>query len=128
MNPDSQEQVIIENQFGIVTSKRVTYFARKNWFSGVSREDVPLKQVVSVRVETGRKIFLGLFLVIIGISLLMAVVGIIPLVLGILMLWGSATVNVVTAGGTSSPVIGWPWQKAEAEAFASALRGQLFSE
>jgi hypothetical protein len=37
-------------------------------------------------------------------------------------------VNVVTAGGTSNPVIGWPWQKQQAEAFASTLRDQLFTE
>ena len=119
---------MINNPFGIVTNKRVTYMAKKGWFSGGRREDVPLKQVVSVRYETSRNIFLGLFYVVVGLLLLLAVIGIIPLVFGILYLWGSPLVNVVTAGGTAAPVSGWPWQKPEAEAFTNALRNQLFSE
>jgi hypothetical protein len=128
MTSDSQEQTIIENGFGIVTNKRVTYMAQKNWFSGGSREDVPIKQVVSVREETSRNIFLGLFYITVGVTLLAVLIGIIPLVLGILLLWGSPRVNVITTGGTSSPVTGWPWQKQLASDFAKALRSQLFSE
>jgi len=128
MTSASPEQTIIDNSFGIVTTKRVTYMAKKSWFSGGRREDVPLKQVVSVRYETSRNIFLGLFYVVLGVLLISFVIGIIPLVFGVLILWGSPLVNVVTAGGTAAPVSGWPWQKQQAEAFTSALRGQLFSE
>jgi hypothetical protein len=128
MTSDSQEQTIIDNGFGIVTNKRVTYMAQKNWFGGGSREDVPIKQVVSVREETSRSIFLGLFCITVGLAWLTILVGIIPLVFGILLLWGSPRVNVITAGGTSSPVTGWPWQKELANDFAKALRSQLFSE
>ncbi len=55
-------------------------------------------------------------------------IGIIPLVVGILFLWGSPKVNIVTTGGSTAPVVGWPWQNQEAQSFADALRGQLFSE
>jgi hypothetical protein len=128
MASSSSEQTIIDNCFGIVTNKRVTYMAKKGWFGGGRREDVPLRQVVSVRYEIERKVFIGLFLIVLGIVLIAIIVGIIPLFLGVLLIWGSPMVNVVTAGGTASPVIGWPWQKGEAEAFTSSLRTQLFSE
>jgi len=128
MTSGSQEQTIIENPFGLVTTKRVTYMAKKSWFSGGSREDVPIKQVVSVRYETSRNIFLGLFYIVLGLLLITFIIGIIPLIFGILILWGSPRVNVITAGGTGAPVSGWPWMKQEAEAFVNALRGQLFSE
>ena len=123
-----KESLVMSNVFGTVTTKRVTYLAQKGWFGGGSREDVPLKQVVSVRHETDRKVFIGLLLIVLGLILLFAIVGVIPLALGALLLWGSPAVNVVTAGGTGKPMIGFPWQKQEAEAFVSALRGQLFSE
>jgi hypothetical protein len=55
-------------------------------------------------------------------------VGIIPLIFGVLLMWGSPTVSVVTAGGTATPVTGLPWQKSEAEAFVNAVHGQLFGE
>ncbi len=102
--------------------------AKKSWFSGGVREDVPLKQIVSVRFETSRAIFGGLVCVALGLALLSFVIGIIPLILGILLLWGSPRVVVVTAGGTAVPVIGWPWQKKQGESFVSALRTQLFSD
>ena len=128
MSSGAAEQTLISNMYGIVTTKRVTYFAKKSWFSGGYREDVPLKQVVSVRYETGRSIFLGLFLIVIGLLLLLFFIGIVPLALGILLLWGSPKVNVITAGGTATPVIGYPWQKQGAEAFVNTLRNQLFDE
>jgi hypothetical protein len=124
----AEENRIIDNRFGLVTSKRVTYYAKKGWFGGGRREDVPLKQVVSVRYEVERKVFWGILLIVIGIISLFAIIGIVPLVLGVLFVWGSPTVNVITAGGTSSPVVGLPWQTQEAEQFANALRQQLFEE
>jgi hypothetical protein len=75
-----------------------------------------------------RKVFGGLLLIVLGIVLITVVVGIIPLIVGILLMWGSPTVNVVTAGGTATPVTGWPWQKSEAEAFVNAVHSQLFGE
>ncbi|PSB53471.1 hypothetical protein [Chamaesiphon polymorphus] len=128
MTSNNPEQTIISTSFGTVTSKRVTYMYNKGWFSGGKREDVPLKQVASVRHETERKIFLGLFYIVLGLVLIAVVIGIIPLVFGIFLLWGSPKVNIVTTGGSTAPVIGWPWQNQEAQSFADAVRGQLFSE
>ena len=128
MTSSSKENVLVDNCFGIVTNKRLTYMAKKGWFSGGRREDVPLKQVVAVRYEMDRKVFGGLLLIVLGIVLITVVVGIIPLIVGILLMWGSPTVNVVTAGGTATPVTGWPWQKSEAEAFVNAVHSQLFGE
>jgi pSer/pThr/pTyr-binding forkhead associated (FHA) protein len=124
----SGEQVIVENFFGTVTNKRVTYFSKKGWLSGKYREDIPLRKVVSVRYSKERSTFKGLFLIVLGFCLLMFGVGIVLLVIGFLMLWGTPAVNVVTAGGTSSPCIGLPWHNRAAEEFVSALRAQLFDE
>ena len=41
------EQTFVENPFGTVTSKRVIYYRAKGWFSGGSREDIPLQHVLS---------------------------------------------------------------------------------
>lgn len=130
MSSGSDEQTIFSNMYGVVTNKRVTYFARKNRISGSSREDIPLKQVVSVRYETGSNILYGVILIIGGLGLfeIFRIVGIILLVIGGLTLWGFPTVNVVTAGGTSNPSVGWPWERDEAEKFVSALRSQIFTE
>jgi len=120
--------------FGTITTKRITYFAKKNWFSGGYREDIPLKQVVSIRHETSRNIFWGLTFLLIGLSCFSGndakyfLVGSVLSLLGGLMLWGSPTVNVVTAGGTQSPATGYPWQRKEAEAFVSSLRNQVFTD
>lgn len=122
------EKIVIDNMFGVVTNKRVTYFANKSWFGGGSREDVPLKQVVSVRYEIQRRLFMGLFLTVVGIAWIREIFGIIPLLFGILFLWGSPRVNVVTSGGTATPVIGWPWQRKQASDFSQSLRRQLFDE
>jgi hypothetical protein len=127
MTAESGEQGVTDTVFGTVTTRRVIYFANKGWFSGGSREDVPLRQVVSVRYEIKRSIFLGLLVTVLGLVLLIFVVGIIVIPFGLIMLWGSPVVNIVTSGGTQSPAIGFPWQRQQAEQFVKAVREQLAS-
>jgi len=128
------EKVIASTAFGTVTDKRVTYFRNKSWFSGGSQQDLPLRHVTSVRVDTSRSIFGGLFLLVIALVIFGVasdagkIIALLPLALGILILWGSPKVVVNTAGGDLNAATSWPWTKDEAESFASALRGQLFKD
>jgi len=120
------EATHFENAFGTVTDRRVVYYRKKGWFSGGSREDVPLKHVTSVRVDISRKVLGGLVLVVMGLVLLAPVIGIIPLFVGILWLWGSPQVVISTAGANQEIMTALPWQRKGAEAFAHAVRQQLF--
>jgi hypothetical protein len=61
------ENKVFKNRLEKISDRRLIYFAKKSWFSGGSREDIPLKQVVSVRYETNPNIFWGLFLTVIGV-------------------------------------------------------------
>jgi hypothetical protein len=128
MPEEQKEQVFFSNIFGSVSEKRVVYFRKKGWLSGGSREDVPLRHVTSVRVENTRSIIGGIVFVLIGLSTIAFVVGIIPLAIGILLLWGSPAVLINTAGTDLSAAKGWPWQRGDAEKFVEALRKQLFKE
>lgn len=114
--------------FGTVTPDRVIYFRKKGWFRGGSREDVPLRHVTSVRLAKTRNIKWAIVLILIGIPLLFVIVGVIPLAFAILILWGSPTVTVNTAGGDLSAMKGWPWQKEAAQEFVDDLRKHLFKE
>jgi hypothetical protein len=131
---DQTEQTFVAGVFGTVTNKRVIYQRAKGWFSGGSREDIPLKHVTSVRLDTTRHILLGILLVLIGLPLAFApdshngVVGSVLFCLAVLLLWGSPTVVVNTAGQDKNAAHGWPWQRAEAIAFVDAVRSQLVSQ
>jgi hypothetical protein len=122
------ENRVFKNRLGEISDRRLIYFAKRSWFSGGSREDIPLKQVVSVRYETDQNIFWGLFLTVIGVLGLFMIIGLFPLLRGIVYLWGSPIVFVVTTGGTANRSVGFPWQKKEAEEFVEALRNQLFKD
>lgn len=128
MTINSGEQSIFSNRFGEVSDRRLIYLWKKSWFSGNKRVDIPIKQVVSVSHDTERKIFAGLFWLVIGISLLRYVIGIIPLLIGIFLIWGSPRVTVRNAGAENMPSIGFPWEKQSAEEFAVAVRNQLFKD
>ncbi len=129
----STEQEFASNQFGTVTNKRVVYFRNKGWFSGGSRQDIPLKHVTSVRLDTSRSVIGGIFLLLIGLVLLAAdggvkVVAIVVIALAVLLLWGSPSVVVNTAGNDLNVAKGFPWLRGEATMFVEALRKQLFHE
>jgi hypothetical protein len=97
------EQTFITNPFGAVTNKRIIYYRDKGWFSGGSREDIPLQHVTSVRLDISRKIVVGVLLLLMGVEFLGAeggikVIGLAVLALAVLSLWGSPAVVVNTSG------------------------------
>ena len=129
------EETFLENSFGTVTSRRVIYNRAKGYFSGGSREDIPLKHVTAVRLETSRSILGGIVCLLFGMAMLVGnlnvvakVFGLLLLAVGVLCLWGSPRVVVNTAGNDLRPAKGAPWQQGEATSFVEALRGQLFKE
>ena len=124
----NMEQTFVDNKFGTVTDKRVIYFRGKGWFSGGSREDVPLNHITSVRIDNIRSIVWGILLVLIGLFTITFIIGIVPLAFGILLILGSPTVIINTGGGDLRATKGWPWQTKTAEEFVEALRHQLFKE
>ncbi len=119
------EETIIETTFGTVTSKRVIYFSNKGWIKSGAREDIPLKHVTSVRMEINRKAVFGVILCIIGFFLLEILIGLIPILFGVLLIWGSPMVVVNTSGNDKNKALGFPWTRGEAESFVDALRDQL---
>lgn len=128
------EQTFVSGVFGTVTNKRVIYQRSKGWFRGGSREDIPLKHVTSVRLDTNRHILLGILLALIGLPMAFApgshsgFLGVGLTCLAVLVLWGSPTVVVNTAGQDKNPASGWPWEHAAATAFVEAVRNQLVSQ
>ncbi len=68
-----QEQTLASTIFGQVTTKRVIYNRSRGWFSGGSREDIPLAHVTSVRLDTSRHLLGGILLVLIGLPMATAV-------------------------------------------------------
>lgn len=128
------EETFVDNAFGTVTNRRVIYRAARGWFGGGAREDIPLNHVTSVRLETSRSVLLGILLLLIGLPLLAAstaggvLSGVLVVACAMLAFWGSPSVAVNTAGQDHKAAKGTPWQRAEANAFVEALRGQLFKE
>ena len=133
MAADPGRATIVTTEFGTVTDKQIKYYYKKGWFSGGAEEDIPLRHITSIRLETERSLVWGILCLLIGLMFLGAdgaakVAALIPLALAVLLFWGSPKVVVNTAGGDLRPASGFPWTKSEAERFVQALRVQLFKE
>jgi len=133
MTSTSPEQTLVSTIFGTVTNKRVIYNRARSWFGGGSREDIPLAHVTSVRIDTKRHLLFGVLLAVVGILLALAphssidvqLTGVALTALAVLLLWGSPSVYVNTAGQDKSHASGLPWHRAQANAFVEAIRQQL---
>jgi hypothetical protein len=122
----------VSNRFGTVTNLAVHYNAKKSLFAGVKREDLIMRHVVAARLETSRRVIWGALLALVGIIWLFSgtsasVLGIIPLAVGILFLWGTQTVSVTAADGVARPSVSWPWTRSEAEQFVNAVSKELLA-
>lgn len=121
------ERTIIQNGFGIVTDRRVTYTSRKG------KQDIPLEHIISVNYEIEVRVAAALFCLVLGLVVLLSlkttvfyVIGALLMCAGIILLRSSPVVIISTGGGNRISVKGKPGQKQEAKAFARALKSQLF--
>ena len=125
------EAQVASTGFGTVTDRRVVFYSKKGWFSGGSQEDLPLKHVTSVRLETNRQIVAGLALLMLGLiffAMDMTFFGILVLAVAAILLWGSPRVVLNTAGSDLRVATGFPWTRDEAQTFVQAVQSQLFKD
>lgn len=140
MSRGSREQEVLSNKFGTITDKRLIFLSKKDLFKNGEREEMPFKQVVSVRFYR-QKSFVAILTGTIGILLSIAMVSLLPgnlvaLMSGLLIIAlcvciayigiaGFPTVAVTTTEGKITRARGWPNDKSEAKAFALVLREKI---
>ena len=116
------------NEFGAVYADRVTIFAQKGWFKAGVLEEMPIRHVTAIDLETVRHIPGGILLLGLGLAMLrlgVFVVTIPMLAVGVLLLVGWPVVAVQGLGKTVKKAGGGIWQKAQAETFVTAVRKSL---
>jgi hypothetical protein len=116
----------IVTPFGVVTADYLIYNVQRGWLREGSRQDIPLRHVTSVTLETRRHPIFGILLVLVALACRAAdpigiLIAIVPLAFAVLLLWGSPSVRVNTADGDLPPVSGLPWTRPEAEWFVAAV-------
>jgi len=121
------------NEFGAVQSDRIALYAKKSWFGGGSLEELPIRHVTSVRLETSRSVVGGILLMLVGLGALSLgggaiVVGPILAALGVVLLLGWPAVTINTAGNDLRRMTGTIFSKPAAEAYVAAVRKALFAK
>jgi hypothetical protein len=140
MSRNSANQDILSNKFGAISNKQVIFLSQKGLFKSGSKEEIPLKQIVSVRfykhkssvvsIAGGLGILLPIIIsVLFSGSLIVKIIAFIVLVFGIWIAYtgitGIPTVVITTASGKVTQASGWPNDKNEAKAFALVLREKI---
>ncbi len=140
MSRSSGEQELISNKFGTISDRQVIFLSNKNLFSSKAREEIPLKQISSVRFYKQKFLIAGIagiigillpFFIIIFFpgNLIAVIAGVIILAVGVWMAYlglsGIPTVAITKAGDKVTQASGWPNEKNEAKAFALVLREKL---
>lgn len=132
MNDAENTNSHFSNSFGSVFNNRVEFKVKKRWWSGGSHEELPLRHVTSVRVETSRSIVGGILLVLVGLGFLatgevgMMFVGLVFGAVALLLLIGHPSVRINTAGQDTRNIAGAPGSNSEAERFIAAIREKLY--
>ena len=130
----TNSQPDFSNSFGTVHSNRIEFKAKKHWWAGGSHEELPLRHVTSIRIETSRSILLGIVLVLAGMAIMSigesaaVVIGAISLLFGIVLIIGHPSIRINTAGQDTRTIAGSPGSKSEANRFINAVRERLFEE
>ncbi len=130
----TNSQPDFSNNFGTVYSNRIEFKAKKHWWAGGSHEELPLRHVTSIRIETSRSIVVGVILVLAGMAIMgvsepaAVVIGAISLLIGIVLIIGHPSVRINTAGQDTRAIAGSPGSKSEATRFINAVRERLFED
>jgi hypothetical protein len=136
----AKEQELLSNKFGRISDKRIIFLSNKSLFTKGSQQEIPIKQVTSVKFHTQKPIIATIAGIVCLVSsfaiitiflgnLLAVVAGIIILFLGVWIAYlgisGFPTLVVTLAGGKVTEAKGWPNDKNEAKAFALVLREKI---
>jgi hypothetical protein len=62
---------VVSTKFGTVTDLRVQLLIKKGWFGGERQEDIPLRHITSVSLETTRQLLASIAVGIVGGVLLL---------------------------------------------------------
>jgi len=122
------------NEFGAVYPDRIVVNAKKSWFGGGSREELPIRHVTSVRHETSRNVLGGVVCLLIALAGFYSAsgggifVGLLVGAFGIVLLLGWPKVSVNTAGNDLQIMTGTFLQKDAAEQYVSAVKKVLFAK
>lgn len=140
MSRSSEEQELLSNKFGTISDKQVMFLSNKNLFKSGAREEIPLKQIISVHFYKQKSLLssiagsLGVLLPFVIIlflpgRLIAVIIGLLILTLGVWIAYigisGIPTVVIETAEGKVTQACGWPNDKNEAKAFALVLREKI---
>ena len=136
----AREQELLSNKFGRISDKRIIFLSNKSLFNQGSQQEIPIKQVISVKFHTQKPIIAtvsGIFCLVLSFAvitiflgdLLLVAAGLIFLFLGVWIAYlgisGFPTLVVTLAGGKVTEAKGWPNDKNEAKAFALVLREKI---
>lgn len=121
------------NEFGAVYADRIALYAKKGWFGGGVLEELPIRHVTSVRIETSRSVVGGIILVLVGLALFAAgtagfIVGLPLVAIGVVLLLGWPVVTLNTAGNDLCRMSGTFLSKPAAEAYVAAVKKALFAK
>ncbi|MGH3823440.1 MAG: hypothetical protein ACRDRA_11525 [Pseudonocardiaceae bacterium] len=123
MTQDEQDVTL----FGAVTSDRLIYNVQQGWLTERSQKEIPLQHITSVTLVIKRYRFFGVLFLLIALAcqaldFVGILIAIVPLSVGILLLWGLPSVKVNTTDEGDLPsTIGPPWTRPEAEWFVAAV-------
>jgi hypothetical protein len=120
------EEDIDVTSFGTVTSDRLICNSQQWQCGGMRQKEVPLRDVTNARLEIKRHRILGISLVLVALVVRVidsswTLITIIPIAVGVLLLWGLPSVRVNTTDGDLPPARGLPWNRSEAEWFVATV-------
>ena len=134
MSDTTNNGLHFSNSFGSVYENRLDFQAKKTWWAGGSHEEIPLKHVTSIRLETTRHPIVGVFLLLLGLGLVSSgdgaavAIGLVLGLAGLGLVIGHPSVRINTAGQDVRHIAGRPGSKTEAEEFIGAVRQKLFKD
>lgn len=126
------EQNSFSNSFGSVYSNRIEFKTKKHWWSGGKHEELPLRHITSVSLETSRSIILSGILVLIGAACVssgevgVVILGVVLGLIGLVLLVGHPSVAINTAGQDRRHIAGAPGSKSDADEFVKAVREKMY--
>ncbi|MCU0447756.1 MAG: serine/threonine protein kinase [Microscillaceae bacterium] len=127
-----KEYILLDNQFGLLTNRKVLYIKGKDLFEAGQREEVYLRKIISADLESHREIPTGIFFLLISIPLLIFYFGILTLIFSGFMLGFAGlcflkfpTVVLVRQDLKKIKMRGWPWHNRAASEYVFTLQQQL---
>lgn len=127
-----KEELLLDNNFGIITTRKVLYYKGRDLFEDGEKEELYLRKLIDAEFKKNKELFAGMFMIILSLMLIIFLGGWLAYILtafifpfSLLCFANFPTIVIIRKDLKKVKMKGWPWHNRPMSEYYHVLKELL---